>query len=118
VMTTITLQVSDDLARRLDAEREDLPQILEWALQSWRAPRSESSSPFAEMVDFLASRPTAEQILAFKISASSQARLASLLDKNREEGLTSTEHAELDWYEYVHEIMTRLKAQARPTPAS
>ena len=69
------------------------------------------------MVEFLSSRPTPEQILAFKISPHAQARLAELLEKNREEGLTEAESAELDWYEYVHNIMTRLKAQARPAPA-
>ncbi len=116
-MTTITLQVSDNLAQRL-AERDDLPQILEWALDAWRAPRLSAPSPFAEMVEFLATHPTAPQILAFKISPASQARLALLLDKNREEGLSNAEHAELDWYEYVHEIMTRLKAHARPPAVS
>lgn len=72
---------------------------------------------FTEMVEFLSSRPKPEQILAFKISPHAQARLAELLEKNREEGLTQAESAELDWYEYVHDIMTRLKAQARPAPA-
>lgn len=74
-----------------------------------------SSVPvFAEIVEFLSSYPTADQILAFKISPQSQTRLAELLEKNREEGLTGGEKAELDWYEHIHDIMTRLKAQARP----
>lgn len=123
-MATIILEVPDELAQRLNAERDRLPQILEWALKL--LPMQPTVSPptttppalaFTEMVKFLSSRPTPEQILAFKIWPQAQARLAELLEKNREEGLTEAESAELDWYEYVHDIMTRLKAQARPAPA-
>ena len=125
-MTTITLEVPDDLAQRLADERERLPEMLRWAL-SQLPPRlahhpasTASLTPtlaFDEMIEFLASHPTPEQILAFRISPRAQARLAELLEKNREDGLTESESAELDWYEYVHDIMTRLKAQAWPAPA-
>ncbi len=121
-MTTITLQVPDKLAERLTAERDRLPQMLEWALRQFPTrptipqPATTPALAFTEMVDFLSSHPTTGQILAFKISARAQSRLAELLDKNREAGLSEAENAELDWYEYVNEIMTRLKAQARPTP--
>jgi len=65
------------------------------------------------MVEFLSSRPSSSEILAFKISPSAQERMATLLDKSREEGLSDAEKGELDWCEYVHEIMTRLKAEVR-----
>ena len=42
--------------------------------------------------------------------------LSDLLEQNREIGLNEVESAELDWYEYVHDIMARLKAQVRPGP--
>jgi hypothetical protein len=122
-MTTITLEVSDELAQRLNVERDRLPRVLAWALQQL-PPRPPIPAPvivppalaFTEMIDFLSSHPTPEQILAFKISSQAQARLSSLLEKNRETGLSEAESAELDWYEYVHDIMTRLKAQGRPAP--
>ena len=118
-MTTVTLEVPDDLAQRLTAERERLPEMLRWAL-SQLPPRMahHPASPlmptlaFDEMIEFFASHPTPEQVLAFRISPRAQARLAELLEKNREDGLSESESAELDWYEYVHDIMTRLKAQA------
>lgn len=123
-MTTITLEVPEDLAQRLEAEQDRLPQALEWALELLPArptpPSAETAAPapaFTEMVEFLSSNPTPEEIQAFKISPRAQARLAELLEKNREEGLAEAESAELDWYEYVHDIMTRLKAQATPPPA-
>jgi|YNPNPStandDraft_1061719.scaffolds.fasta_scaffold177337_2 hypothetical protein len=120
-MTTITLQVPDQLAQRLNVERDRLPQLLEWALDRF-PPRSATAGltmpahVFTEMIDFLSSHPTTEQILAFQISPRAQTRLSELLEKNREGTLSESENAELDWYEYVHDIMTHLKAQVRPAP--
>lgn len=119
-MATITLEVSDELAQRLRVEQDRLPQVLVWALKRL-PPRHIIPAPviappalaFNEMIEFLSSHPTPEQILAFKISSQAQARLSALLEKNREMGLSEVENAELDWYEYVHDIMTRLKAQVR-----
>jgi hypothetical protein len=119
-MATITLEVSDELAQRLRVEQDRLPQVLVWALKRL-PPRPIIPAPviappalaFNEMIEFLSSHPTPEQILAFKISSQAQARLSALLEKNREMGLSEVENAELDWYEYVHDIMTRLKAQVR-----
>ena len=65
------------------------------------------------MMDFLASGPTPQQIIDFKVPAAAQERLEELLERNREEGLTEAESAELDVYELVHHSMIRLKAQAR-----
>jgi hypothetical protein len=73
---------------------------------------------FAETLDFLASRPTLEHIVAFKASAVMQQRLEELLDKNREEGLTEAEEAELDAYEQVNDLMILLKAHARTLQTS
>lgn len=117
-MTTITLQVPDELAIRLEAERDRLPQLLEAALidrpnhaPAAQARPSSAEDVFGEMVEFLASRPSAQQIREFRVSARSQARLADLLEKNRESELTSAESAELDAFEIVHDVMLRLKAQ-------
>ena len=41
-----------------------------------------------EMTDFLATSPTLEQMIDFKISDAAQERLEDLLDKNREGELT------------------------------
>jgi hypothetical protein len=124
-VTTITLEVPDELARRLDVERDRLPHVLSWALRKLpprrdARPAAAGSPPqaFTEMIAFLSSQPTPEQIWAFKISAQAQARLSALLEKNRESSLNEVENAELDWYEYVHDIMARLKAQTRQTSAN
>jgi hypothetical protein len=121
-MTTITLEVPDELATRLDPWRDRLPDLLSQALELLPGERPVSVvapamryQVFEEMIDFLASGPTPEQIIAHKASAPVQERLAELLDKNREEGLTEAEEAELDAYELVNHVMILLKARARLT---
>jgi hypothetical protein len=117
-MTTITLDVPEHVARRLDAERERLPEILEQALQMLPPERGKVTSQlpsniaFIEMLEFLSQRPSPEEVRRFKISPKAQERLTALLEKNSEEGLTTAENSELDWYERVHDIMTWLKAQS------
>jgi hypothetical protein len=119
-MTTITLEVPDELAAQLASRREQLPKLLSLALElvATEPPLAAPASPvshlvFEEMLDFLASGPTPEQITAFKISPSAQERLEELLDKNREQGLTGKEAAELDVYEQVNHVFLLLKARAR-----
>lgn len=115
-MTTITLEVPDELAARIAALRDSLPELLAEVVDGRVSPalRAGITYPvYREMLDFLASGPTPEQIIAFQISAAAQARLAELLEKNRAEGLAETETAELDVYELVHHSVIRLKALAR-----
>jgi hypothetical protein len=98
-----------------------LPDLLARALKSEpaekkdRANEAEASAPlYREVIDFLATDPSPEQIVAFKISPAAQERLEELLDKNREEGLTADETAELDAYLQARDLMVFLKANARP----
>ncbi len=65
------------------------------------------------MLDFLASGPTSQQIIEHKATPAAQARLEDLLDKNREEGLTETEAAEMNTFRQVNHVMILLKARAR-----
>jgi len=95
--------------------RDNLPELLAKMLagKTAGAIRAGITYPvYREMLDFLASRPAPEQIIAFQISPAAQERLAELLEKTREEGLTTEEEAELDVYELVHHSVIRLKAQA------
>jgi hypothetical protein len=118
-MTTITLQVPDELATRLEPVRDRLPRLLSAALEMYpelsaAVPSALPTHPvFNEAIDFLASGPTASQIIAYKVSPAAQARLEELLDKNREEGLTPAESAELDTYEQISHVFILLKARAR-----
>ena len=123
-MTTITLEVPDELAARLAPLRDQLPDLISQALElrstekaATETEQKMSHPVFIETLDFLASGPTPEQIIAFKASPAVQERLEELLDKNREEGLTEEEEAELDVYEQVNDLMILLKAHARTVQA-
>ncbi len=123
-MTTIILDVPEDLAVRLAQRREQLPQLLAMVLELFpaalplAAPVSPAGQPvFDEMLDFLASGPTPAQIVAFTLSPTAHMRLEALLDTNREEGLSDAEEAELDVYEQVNHLLLLLKARARLAPS-
>jgi len=73
---------------------------------------TETPLAYAEVLDFLLTRPTPHDILTFKVSDAAQARLWLLLDKNREAALSATEEAELDIYEQLEQLMILLKAKA------
>src|SRR5215467_10130305 len=119
-MTTITLEVPDDLATQLVSMRDQLPALLHELLKSRPQGRMmgrlESGAlhpAYQEIFDFLASGPTPERIISHRPAAQLQDRVAELLDKNREIGLTPDEEAELDDYEQVNALMFLLKARAR-----
>ncbi|HZS48556.1 MAG TPA: hypothetical protein VFC63_26030 [Blastocatellia bacterium] len=121
-MTTITIEVPDELAAKLAPVRQELPALIAQALerhattaQSDRTKLNANHPTFIETLDFLTSSPTPEQIIAFKASPAVQERLEELLDNNREDELTEEEKAELDAYEQINDLMILLKAHARTT---
>ena len=77
-----------------------------------------ANAAFKEILDFLISGPIPEQIAAFKVSLSAQARLDELLDKNREGNLTDDEAIELDGYIQLNHILILLKANTGRYPFS
>ena len=70
-------------------------------------------SIFSELADFIVSRPTLEEVIAYRVSPSIQQHLDNLLDKNREEGLTPEEREELDHIIAMSHLMIFAKAKAR-----
>ena len=119
-MTTITLEVPDELATQLNSVGNDLPALLYETLKSRAGEKtaglvkSGALHPgYREMFDFLRSGATPAQIIAHRPAVELQDRVAWLLEKNREGGLTEEEDAELDGYEQVDDLMSLLKARAR-----
>lgn len=119
-MTTITLEVPDELAAEFKIDPALLPEFVREAVAAKLAKLTPSANNieaappvYQEIVDFLTSSPTLEQIMTFKISDSAQERLEELLDRNREAELTPDECAELETYLQFSDLMTRLKARAR-----
>ena len=121
-MAELTIQIPDELAERLEPLRNRLPELLSQLVST-----SSSSSAslaiastelqqlpqaYVEVLDFLVTCPTSQDIIAFKVSPEAQNRLRSLLDKNREGSLTESEVAELDAYEQLEHLMILMKARA------
>lgn len=123
-MAELTIQVPDELAQRLEPLRDRLPELLQRLVETVppRIPlpnqissvTNPTNAPIAytEVLDFLITRPTPQEITTFKVSAEAQERLRTLLDKNREGTLTETEATELDLYEQLEHLMILLKAKA------
>ena len=123
-MAELTIQVPDELAQRLEPYRNRLPELLTRAVENILPSTSSTdllpsvANPtdapvaYAEVLHFLVTRPTPQEIVAFKVSAEAQERIRTLLDKNRDGRLTETETAELDLYEQLEPMMIFLKAKA------
>lgn len=73
----------------------------------------EIALPFYEQIlDFLATGPSARAIVAFRPSAETQKRFSQLLDANRNCVLTPAEVEELDHYIRIERMISLLKAKA------
>ncbi len=122
-MTELTIQVPDELAKHLQPLQSRLPELLQRLVESIPNSATTEMLPtvanptasrlvYAEVLDFLISRPTPGEIAAFKVSEDAQARLGELLEKNREGTLNETASAELELSEQLDRLMTLLKAKA------
>lgn len=67
---------------------------------------------YDEVLEFLLSSPTPEEILAFDPSPEAQARVRALLDANRDP-LTPQEQAELEEFSRLEHFVRMLKIKAR-----
>jgi hypothetical protein len=104
----VTIDIPDKLARQLEPERERLGEIIARGLRrSW----SKSSRLRREVVSFLASQPTANELLGFHPSERTAARMRELLDRNKEGTLTNDEEAELDEMFDLDRFISLIKAE-------
>jgi hypothetical protein len=122
-MAQITIDIPDDLAQRLapfQSQFSDLfTRLIATTLLGQTTPDStpvdhsiDTSGTYQEILDFLIDRPTSAQIINFKVSAASQSRLQTLLQKNREVALTAAETAEIDLYQQLDTLIGFLKVRA------
>lgn len=111
-MSAITLDLPDDIADRLRALADRLPRILELGMRELDASSPTQFSGAAEVLELLARLPSPEEVLAIRPSASLQARVSELLDKNRAGGLSPAEEDEWQRYQYVEHLVQLAKARA------
>ena len=112
----LTIELPADLAKQLEPQMDKLVEIIQRGL----AATSSGGSLIEEIFEFLARRPTPEEIVAYHPSAQCSERLLELLEKNRNGLLSSAEEAELDTFESLNHFFALVKLQARqqlPTAA-
>lgn len=108
----ITVNIPDELAMRLDPLKDELPQILMLGLREIEANPSNGFSGLTQILEFMASLPSPQEILALRLSEPLQREIDRLLEKNRTEGLTSIEQRLWQQYEFVEHLVRISKAKA------
>jgi hypothetical protein len=107
-MVQMTMQVPNDLAKRLKPIRYWLPFILELSLVGCKTLATETAS---EIIRFLSTNPSPQEVLDHQVSDRAQARLRRLLALNEAGLLGEMEQLELDELQQIEHIMIMLKTQ-------
>lgn len=71
-----------------------------------------------EVAEFLAARPTPDEILSFRPSNMAQSRARELLAKSSAGDLTPEEEDELAQFDHIERLMRLLKARMRNRPTT
>lgn len=107
-MVQMTVEVPDELAERIRPLGAWLPTVLELSLVGFE---TRATAVATEVVRFLSTDPSPQDVAEFHVSEQAQARLRRLLTLN-EAGLSAeAEQQELDELEQIEHIMIMLKAQ-------
>ncbi|RKT43972.1 hypothetical protein [Thiocapsa rosea] len=108
----LTLQIPDDLAAALTPRKEGLPRILSLGLRELDAEGAAGFSGLADVMEFLASLPTPEQIMALRTSQALQAQIDTLLERSREGDLSDDEDRQWRNYQYIEHLVRKSKIRA------
>ena len=107
-MATITLEIPDELLPQIQQMGDRFP---EWLTFSFQQP-SIPARLYREILNFLATNPTPDDILAFQPNPEIQDRLHLLLDRNKAGTIAAHETLELDEYEEIEHLMIILKKKS------
>ena len=105
-MTTVTIEVPDELSELIAQAGDRLPELLARSLREPTLP----AHVYRYVLDFLASGPTSEQVAAFGPTPEMTGRLRALLERESSGKITPAEKAELDEYERLEHLMLMIKA--------
>ena len=104
----VTFELPDKLAAQLQPEGD---RVAEFIARGMRRSWSANSSLRREVISFLARRPTADEIVAFRPSDADIERSRELLHRNSEGTLTPEEEAELDEMCDLDRFVSLIKAE-------
>ncbi len=105
----IRVPLSDTLAARLAPVQEQLPEIL--ALVTGDG-LPISAKAYLEVLEFLASAPSPEETILFRLSPTLQESITQLQERNNDGTITVFEKAELERLLRVEHLMRAIKLQS------
>jgi hypothetical protein len=105
-MTTVTIEVPDELSELIAQAGDRLPELLARSLREPALP----AHVYRYVLDFLAAGPTPEQLAAFGPTPEMAGRLRALLGRESSGEITPPEKAELDEYERLEHLMVMIKS--------
>ncbi|MEB3339503.1 hypothetical protein [Okeania sp.] len=111
-MPQITLNIPDELISRLDYFEKELPQNLELGMRELNASSTAGLKGIANLLEFLVSLPSPEEILALRPSENLQNQINILLEKNRSSELMNEDKKQWEQYQYLEHLVRIAKAQA------
>ncbi|MCP4359225.1 MAG: hypothetical protein GY796_14520 [Chloroflexi bacterium] len=106
-MVQVTMQVSDELAQRIQPISAWLPTIIELSLVGFQTLATATAT---EVTQFLLKNPSPQDVLNYHVSEQAQARLRRLLALNEAGMLAKKEQLELDELQRLEHILVLLKA--------
>jgi len=71
------------------------------------------TNAYQEIVDFMAARPTLEDMSTFRFSVEVEAHINEILEANRQRRLTDAEAADLDEFDKLEHMMRMVKLTAQ-----
>ncbi len=107
-MAQLTLQVSDELAEQIQPFGSWLSTIIELSLIGCKTAASATAT---EVIQFLSTDPTSQEVLHFHVSNQAQERLQRLLALNESGLLSESELQELDELQKIEHIVIMLKTR-------
>ncbi len=107
-MIQVTIQLPDNLAKKVQSMHQWMPSILEISLLGLR---TEAAATAADLIGFLCSNPSPQEVMDYHVSEERQNRLERLLTLSGTGLLSSKEQQELDELEEVEHLFVMLKAE-------
>jgi hypothetical protein len=108
----LTVDISDDLAVRISDLSNALPRVLMLGLRELHAEDLGGFNGFSDVLEFLASLPTPQEILALRPSPALQEEMEQLLEKSRDTGLNAEEEERWRRLEYLEHLVRKAKIHA------
>ena len=108
----LTLDIPDTLAVKIGAVQSGLPRILSLGLREFDAENLSGFKGLADILEFLASLPAPQEVLALRPSAVLREEAARLLEKSRDRGLNPEEEEQWRHIEYLEHLVRKAKIRA------